>query len=44
MEKVRLIRAGSLRYVLPIRLGESEIADDVSEAEVIEALASVDIQ
>ncbi len=44
MEKVRLIRAGSLRYVLPLRLGETEIADDVSQAEVVEALASVDIQ
>jgi 3-dehydroquinate synthase len=43
MEKVRLIRAGSLRYVLPVRLGETEIADDVSEPEVVEALASVDI-
>jgi 3-dehydroquinate synthase len=43
MEKVRLIRAGSLRYVLPVRLGETEIADDVSEPEVLDALASVDI-
>jgi 3-dehydroquinate synthase len=43
MEKVRLIRAGSLRYVLPVRLGETEIADDVSEREVCDALASVDI-
>jgi 3-dehydroquinate synthase len=42
-EKVRLIRAGSLRYVLPVRLGETEIADDVSEREVRDALASVDI-
>ena len=32
MEKVRLIRAGSLRFVLPLRLGETVIADDVSEA------------
>lgn len=44
MEKVRLIRAGSLRYVLPVRLGETEIADDVTECEVVEALAAVDIQ
>ena len=44
MEKVRLIRAGSLRYVLPLALGETEIADDVSKAEVTDALASVDIQ
>jgi 3-dehydroquinate synthase len=39
MEKVRLIRAGSLRYVLPVALGETVIADDVTEAEVREALA-----
>jgi 3-dehydroquinate synthase len=39
MEKVRLIRAGSLRWVLPIGLGETIIADDVSEAEVRDALA-----
>jgi 3-dehydroquinate synthase len=40
-EKVREIRAGSLRYVLPLRLGETVIADDVSEAEVRGALAEV---
>jgi 3-dehydroquinate synthase len=39
MEKVRQIRAGSLRYVLPVRLGETEIADDVSPAELSDALA-----
>jgi 3-dehydroquinate synthase len=39
MEKVRLIRAGSLRWVLPIALGETVIADDVTEAEVRAALA-----
>jgi 3-dehydroquinate synthase len=38
MEKVRLIRAGSLRYVLPAALGETVIADDVEEAEVVAAL------
>jgi 3-dehydroquinate synthase len=38
MEKVRQIRAGSLRYVLPVRLGETVIADDVSEAELAAAL------
>jgi len=38
MEKVRLIRAGSLRYVLPLAFGESVIADDVSEQEVRRAL------
>jgi 3-dehydroquinate synthase len=39
MEKVRLIRAGSLRYVLPVRFGESVIADDVSNDELRAALA-----
>jgi 3-dehydroquinate synthase len=34
MEHVRLIRAGSLRYVLPVELGESVIADDVCDEEV----------
>jgi 3-dehydroquinate synthase len=40
MEKVRLIRAGSLRYVLPAAIGETVIADDVSEEETRSALAS----
>jgi 3-dehydroquinate synthase len=39
MEKVRLIRAGSLRWVLPVALGETVIADDVTTAEVRAALA-----
>ena len=38
-EKVRLIRAGSLRWVLPIDFGETVIADDVTEKEVRRALA-----
>jgi 3-dehydroquinate synthase len=38
LEKVRQIRAGSLRYVLPVRLGETVIADDVEEDEVVAAL------
>jgi 3-dehydroquinate synthase len=38
MEHVRLIRAGSLRYVLPVGLGETVIADDVEEDEVRDAL------
>ena len=38
MEKVRLIRAGSLRFVLPLRFGETVIADDVSGREVQQAL------
>jgi 3-dehydroquinate synthase len=39
MEKVRLIRDGSLRYVLPVALGVSVIADDVTDREVRQALA-----
>jgi 3-dehydroquinate synthase len=38
LAKVRQIRAGSLRYVLPVRLGETVIADDVEEDEVVAAL------
>jgi 3-dehydroquinate synthase len=40
MEKVRLIRAGSLRYVLPAAIGDTVIADDVSEEETRRALAA----
>jgi 3-dehydroquinate synthase len=40
LEKVRQIRAGSLRYVLPRGLGETVIADTVSEEEVRDALRS----
>jgi 3-dehydroquinate synthase len=40
MEKVRQIRAGSLRFVLPVAWGETVIADDVGEDEVREALAA----
>jgi 3-dehydroquinate synthase len=40
MEKVRQIRAGSLRFVLPVRFGETEIADDVDEREIRAALAA----
>ncbi len=40
MEKVRLIRAGSLRYVLPRAAGETVIADDVTPAELHDALAA----
>jgi 3-dehydroquinate synthase len=40
MEKVRLIRAGSLRYVLPVALGETVIADDVTDHELRAALAA----
>jgi 3-dehydroquinate synthase len=44
MHKVRLIRAGSLRWVLPVALGESVIADDVTDAEVAAALAARGVQ
>jgi 3-dehydroquinate synthase len=40
MEKVRQIRAGSLRYVLPVAFGETVIADDVADDEVRDALAA----
>jgi 3-dehydroquinate synthase len=38
LEKVRLIRAGSLRWVLPVCPGETVIADDVTPAELGQAL------
>ena len=37
--KVRLIRAGNLRWVLPTGLGSTVIADDVSDDEIRAALA-----
>ncbi|MCW2951312.1 MAG: 3-dehydroquinate synthase [Conexibacter sp.] len=37
-EKVRLARGGSLRWVLPVGIGETVIADDVTEAELRDAL------
>lgn len=40
MEKVRQIRAGSLRYVLPVTFGETVIADDVEPDEARDALAA----
>ena len=43
MEKVRQIRAGSLRYVLPVALGETVIADDVGDDEVRDALAACEV-
>jgi 3-dehydroquinate synthase len=43
MEKVRLIRAGSLRFVLPIAPGETVIADDVTGEEVRTALHATGI-
>jgi 3-dehydroquinate synthase len=43
MEKVRLIRAGSLRFVLPTAPGETVIADDVTEEAVRAALHAAGI-
>ena len=43
-EKVRLIRAGSLRWVLPLDLGDTVIADDVSETELRAALAGCGVR
>ena len=37
-ERIRLIRGGGFRFVLPIDLGETVIADDVSPAELRAAL------
>lgn len=42
MEKVRQIRAGSLRYVLPVTFGETVIADDVKPKELMVALRQSD--
>jgi 3-dehydroquinate synthase len=41
--KVRLIRAGSLRWVLPTDLGDTVIADDVGDEEIRAALADCGI-
>jgi 3-dehydroquinate synthase len=38
MEKVRLIRAGSLRWVLPVAFGDSAIVDGVGDDELEDAL------
>ena len=40
MDKVRQIRAGSLRWVLPTGIGSTLIADDVTDAEIRAALAA----
>ncbi|NUT55358.1 MAG: 3-dehydroquinate synthase, partial [Thermoleophilia bacterium] len=44
MEKVRLIRAGSLRFVLPRSLGETVIADVIGEQEIRRALADSGVE
>ena len=41
---MRLIRAGSLRWVLPLELGETVIADDVTEAELRSADCGVQLR
>ena len=43
VERIRLIRGGGFRFVLPIDLGETVIADDVSPAELRAALAACGI-
>ena len=43
VERIRLIRGGGYRFVLPIELGETVIADDVSPAELRAALAACGI-
>jgi 3-dehydroquinate synthase len=39
IERIRLIRGGGYRFVLPIEVGETVIADDVSPDELMAALA-----
>jgi 3-dehydroquinate synthase len=43
IERVRLIRGGGYRFVLPIDLGETVIADDVAPDELCAALAACGI-
>jgi 3-dehydroquinate synthase len=44
VERIRLIRGGGYRFVLPIDLGETVIADDVSTEELLTALAFCGIE
>jgi 3-dehydroquinate synthase len=44
IERIRLIRGGGYRFVLPIDLGETVIADDVTPAELHEALRRCGIE
>jgi 3-dehydroquinate synthase len=39
VERIRLIRGGGYRFVLPVEVGETVIADDVSPGELMAALA-----
>jgi 3-dehydroquinate synthase len=38
--KVRLIRDGHLRFVLPLALGETAIVDGVSDSEIRDAIST----
>ncbi|WP_461006455.1 3-dehydroquinate synthase [Streptomyces capparidis] len=40
LEQIRKIRDGHLRFVLPVELGETVIADDVAEEEIRSAMVS----
>jgi 3-dehydroquinate synthase len=44
IERIRLIRGGGYRFVLPIELGETVIADDVEPGELRAALAACGIR
>jgi 3-dehydroquinate synthase len=44
IERIRLIRGGGYRFVLPIDLGETVIADDVTGDELVDALAACGIE
>jgi 3-dehydroquinate synthase len=44
VERIRLIRGGGYRFVLPIDLGETVIADDVSTDELLAALTFCGIE
>jgi 3-dehydroquinate synthase len=44
IERIRLIRGGGYRFVLPIELGETVIADDVTPGELHAALAACGIR
>jgi 3-dehydroquinate synthase len=43
IERIRLIRGGGYRFVLPMQLGESVIADDIDPGELRAALAACGI-
>jgi 3-dehydroquinate synthase len=43
-ERIRLIRGGSYRFVLPVAVGETVIADDVTPAELRDALGLCGIE